>query len=185
LTCLFDSFILFFIFQFLVLSIDFVFDTILKKKKKKNPYFWFRELKWFLSKEQIGETKPIWHFCDLMAIRPFQSTFSLHTFFSLFRTPPNPFSSAAAATTTTTNFPQPYSILRRFTVSSSTSFSRPPRRPQLPPPPPPPPSDTLAHKIGKAIRLPGATSKARVYADINVVRPKEYWDYESLAVQWG
>ncbi|PNX72811.1 casein kinase ii subunit alpha chloroplastic-like [Trifolium pratense] len=113
-----------------------------------------------------------------MAIRPFQSTFSLHTFFSLFRTP-NPFSAA----TTTTNFSPPYSIFRRFTVSSSTSFPPPPRRPQ--PPPPPPPSDTLAHKIGKAIRLPGAASKARVYADINVVRPKEYWDYESLAVQWG
>lgn len=28
-------------------------------------------------------------------------------------------------------------------------------------------------------------SKARVYADVNVLRPKEYWDYESLAVQWG
>lgn len=28
-------------------------------------------------------------------------------------------------------------------------------------------------------------SKARVYADINVIRPREYWDYESLAVQWG
>jgi hypothetical protein len=28
-------------------------------------------------------------------------------------------------------------------------------------------------------------SKARVYADVNVQRPKEYWDYESLAVQWG
>ncbi|XP_054808960.1 casein kinase II subunit alpha-2 [Prosopis cineraria] len=28
-------------------------------------------------------------------------------------------------------------------------------------------------------------SKARVYADINVHRPKEYWDYESLTVQWG
>lgn len=28
-------------------------------------------------------------------------------------------------------------------------------------------------------------SKARVYTDINVVRPREYWDYESLAVQWG
>ncbi|VAH46514.1 unnamed protein product [Triticum turgidum subsp. durum] len=28
-------------------------------------------------------------------------------------------------------------------------------------------------------------SKARVYADVNVVRPKEYWDYEALAVQWG
>ncbi|XP_038970377.1 casein kinase II subunit alpha-like isoform X2 [Phoenix dactylifera] len=28
-------------------------------------------------------------------------------------------------------------------------------------------------------------SKARVYADVNVHRPKEYWDYESLTVQWG
>ncbi|KAG6774067.1 hypothetical protein POTOM_021416 [Populus tomentosa] len=28
-------------------------------------------------------------------------------------------------------------------------------------------------------------SKARVYTDVNVLRPKEYWDYESLAVQWG
>mmetsp|Transcript_35417 Transcript_35417/g.55297 ORF Transcript_35417/g.55297 Transcript_35417/m.55297 type:complete len:324 (+) Transcript_35417:174-1145(+) len=28
-------------------------------------------------------------------------------------------------------------------------------------------------------------SKARVYSDVNVTRPKEYWDYESIAVQWG
>ncbi|MBA0769011.1 hypothetical protein Gotri_017779 [Gossypium trilobum] len=28
-------------------------------------------------------------------------------------------------------------------------------------------------------------SKSRVYADVNVLRPKEYWDYESLVVQWG
>ncbi|XP_076932047.1 casein kinase II subunit alpha-like [Bidens hawaiensis] len=45
--------------------------------------------------------------------------------------------------------------------------------------------ETLAQKIGKAIRRPGAPSKARVYTDVNVVRPKEYWDYESLTVQWG
>ncbi|KAL3726187.1 hypothetical protein ACJRO7_031130 [Eucalyptus globulus] len=31
----------------------------------------------------------------------------------------------------------------------------------------------------------GSMSKARVYADVNVIRPKEYWDYESLAGQWG
>lgn len=48
-----------------------------------------------------------------------------------------------------------------------------------------PPPETLAQKIGKSIRRPGATSKARVYADVNVVRPKDYWDYESLTVQWG
>ncbi|XP_075475245.1 casein kinase II subunit alpha-2-like [Primulina tabacum] len=28
-------------------------------------------------------------------------------------------------------------------------------------------------------------SKARVYADVNVIRPKEYWDYENLIVQWS
>ncbi|XP_022884856.1 casein kinase II subunit alpha-2-like isoform X1 [Olea europaea var. sylvestris] len=28
-------------------------------------------------------------------------------------------------------------------------------------------------------------SQARVYTDINVQRPSDYWDYESLTVQWG
>jgi len=28
-------------------------------------------------------------------------------------------------------------------------------------------------------------SRARVYADVNVRRPREYWDYESLVVNWG
>mmetsp|Transcript_11633 Transcript_11633/g.16615 ORF Transcript_11633/g.16615 Transcript_11633/m.16615 type:complete len:379 (+) Transcript_11633:176-1312(+) len=28
-------------------------------------------------------------------------------------------------------------------------------------------------------------SKARVHSEVNVTRPKEYWDYESIAVQWG
>lgn len=27
-------------------------------------------------------------------------------------------------------------------------------------------------------------SKARVYTDVNVLRPREYWDYEALTVQW-
>ncbi|KAL9264882.1 Casein kinase II subunit alpha-4, chloroplastic-like protein [Drosera capensis] len=44
---------------------------------------------------------------------------------------------------------------------------------------------TLAQRIGKAIRRAGAASMARVYADVNVIRPKEYWDYESLVIQWG
>ncbi|OVA09322.1 hypothetical protein BVC80_897g29 [Macleaya cordata] len=47
------------------------------------------------------------------------------------------------------------------------------------------PTENLAQRIGKSIRRPGATSKARVYADVNVVRPKDYWDYETLTVQWG
>ncbi|OMO56506.1 hypothetical protein CCACVL1_26503 [Corchorus capsularis] len=46
-------------------------------------------------------------------------------------------------------------------------------------------AETLAQKIGKSIRRPGAPSKSRVYTDVNVVRPKEYWDYETLTVQWG
>ncbi|KJE96550.1 casein kinase subunit II [Capsaspora owczarzaki ATCC 30864] len=29
------------------------------------------------------------------------------------------------------------------------------------------------------------TSRARVYKDVNVHRPREYWDYESLVIQWG
>lgn len=32
---------------------------------------------------------------------------------------------------------------------------------------------------------PDMSSKARIYADVNLQRPKEYWDYESLTVQWG
>jgi len=33
--------------------------------------------------------------------------------------------------------------------------------------------------------LSAAMSRARVYADVNVHRPREYWDYESLQVTWG
>lgn len=32
---------------------------------------------------------------------------------------------------------------------------------------------------------PQLTFFARVYADVNVHRPREYWDYESLVVNWG
>uniref|UniRef100_A0A0K0D136 non-specific serine/threonine protein kinase n=1 Tax=Angiostrongylus cantonensis TaxID=6313 RepID=A0A0K0D136_ANGCA len=28
-------------------------------------------------------------------------------------------------------------------------------------------------------------SKARVYADVNPSRPREYWDYESHVIEWG
>ncbi|CAI0405571.1 unnamed protein product [Linum tenue] len=74
---------------------------------------------------------------------------------------------------------------------------RPKQKPQSQPLPSPPPllyhrlrslaptPDTLAQKIGKSIRRPGAPSKARVYPDVNVIRPKEYWDYETLTVLWG
>ena len=29
------------------------------------------------------------------------------------------------------------------------------------------------------------TAHSRVYADVNVHRPREYWDYEALTVNWG
>ncbi|KAK3020802.1 hypothetical protein RJ639_047674 [Escallonia herrerae] len=104
----------------------------------------------------------------------------------------------------------PVTSLRHFASRTPLSFPQRPKQPPQPPhpshrfrphrpkPPPPPPqpppnrlrpslsqSENLAQKIGKSIRRPGAPSKARVYADVNVVRPKEYWDYESLTVQWG
>lgn len=41
-------------------------------------------------------------------------------------------------------------------------------------------------KFGKAVRSKGGMmSRARVYADVNVTRPKDYWDYETLSIQWG
>lgn len=31
----------------------------------------------------------------------------------------------------------------------------------------------------------GVASNFRVYADVNVHRPRDYWDYEALTVNWG
>jgi casein kinase II subunit alpha len=40
--------------------------------------------------------------------------------------------------------------------------------------------------IGRPTRHPGgASSVARVYADVNSQQPKEYWDYEALDIEWG
>ncbi|KAM5576762.1 hypothetical protein ABKV19_007549 [Rosa sericea] len=76
-----------------------------------------------------------------------------------------------------------FPLLRRRIASSATPVTRPnPHRPQRPLYPP---NETLAQKICKSIRRPGAASKARIYSDVNVIRPKEYWDYEALTVQWG
>jgi hypothetical protein len=55
---------------------------------------------------------------------------------------------------------------------SSTSPARSPR------------TANLAQKIEKSVRRPSVMLKARVYTDVNVQRPKEYWDYETLTVQW-
>ena len=74
--------------------------------------------------------------------------------------------------------------------------SPPVSSPRLPPPLPPLEDDKsilLGPSIPNAtgnLEIPKVSaaapmSKARVFADVNVHRPKEYWDYESLTVQWG
>lgn len=45
-------------------------------------------------------------------------------------------------------------------------------------------SENLAQRIMKAVRRPGTPSKARVYADVNAQRDREYWDYESFDLKW-
>ena len=43
----------------------------------------------------------------------------------------------------------------------------------------------MSTRIGKAVRRATTPSKARVYAEANDEKPREYWDYEALSVQWG
>ena len=44
----------------------------------------------------------------------------------------------------------------------------------------------MAQRFSKAVRDQDMMlSRARVYTDVNVNRPKEYWDYEALQIQWG
>ncbi|KAF4375124.1 hypothetical protein F8388_017270 [Cannabis sativa] len=121
-----------------------------------------------------------------MAKRPFLFSHprtTTHTLFlSLFSLTPNLSLSSSSLSL------RPISLLRRIS-SSSALLSSPNHHRQKPShnrlPPLPLLPENLAQKIGKSIRRPGAASKARVYSDVNVIRPKEYWDYESLTVQWG
>ncbi|KAH6803873.1 Protein kinase superfamily protein [Perilla frutescens var. frutescens] len=85
------------------------------------------------------------------------------------------------------------SLLRR--IATTAAAQRPKQQinvnqQKAKPAPPPqlpilPMHDFMSQKIGKSVRHPGAPSVARVYPDVNLVRPKDYWDYESHAVQWG
>lgn len=45
----------------------------------------------------------------------------------------------------------------------------------------------MALRFNKATRTRDETlmSRARVYADVNVHKPQEYWDYENMQLQWG
>lgn len=42
---------------------------------------------------------------------------------------------------------------------------------------------TLIHN-NTSVRM-ALPSRARVYADVNSHKPREYWDYESYVVDWG
>ncbi|GLT68802.1 hypothetical protein SLA2020_410020 [Shorea laevis] len=137
-----------------------------------------------------------------MAIRPFPfiTTFLLqhrhrHPLSLLFRSSANKTAAAAASTTSTRVFPSlsvssyrrnprflPIYFFREIASKAPLSHQRHKGEQLL--------RElrgveNLAQKIGKSIRRPGAPSKARVYADVNVIRPKDYWDYETLTVQWG
>lgn len=39
--------------------------------------------------------------------------------------------------------------------------------------------------FGKLLICMATPSQSRVYADVNAHKPREYWDYESLLVEWG
>lgn len=132
-----------------------------------------------------------------MAVRPLQFIVSLcrpHQFYGFLS------SSSSLNLLSVHTTPCPIHLIRR--ISSPTPFfvlqQHQTQKPSSKPPPiaKSPPStqdlhpsvvvrDTMSQKIGKAVRLSGAASKARVYPDVNVIRPKEYWDYEGLTVQWG
>jgi casein kinase II subunit alpha len=43
----------------------------------------------------------------------------------------------------------------------------------------------MSTRIGKAIRRDAAASLSAVYAHANDEKPREYWDYEALTVEWG
>ena len=45
-------------------------------------------------------------------------------------------------------------------------------------------SDCIRLALFRRVKMPLA-SRARVYADVNSHRPREYWDYESHVVEWG
>ncbi|CAO2656821.1 Nn.00g056240.m01.CDS01 [Neocucurbitaria sp. VM-36] len=49
---------------------------------------------------------------------------------------------------------------------------------------PPPAQDTLDPKMALN-NTTGATSVARVYADVNANMPRSYWDYDSVNISWG
>ena len=42
-----------------------------------------------------------------------------------------------------------------------------------------------AAKLTSLYNTMSTTARSRVYSDVNVHRPREYWDYESHVIEWG
>lgn len=79
---------------------------------------------------------------------------------------------------------------QRLVVPAVSTLSEAPRREVattvVAAPAPPPPAAAAAAAPDQVPGVPyDKMSRARVYTDVNSKRPEEYWDYESLTVQWG
>lgn len=74
---------------------------------------------------------------------------------------------------------------RVFTASSScrSASGAPPTTAASSAPGPRPRRRAAPHK--PTTPPPAMQSRARVYADVNTNKPREYWDYEAVTVEWG
>lgn len=95
---------------------------------------------------------------------------------------------AAAASRVSTPTSSRHAVRRSSSNSNSVSFFKVAAAAAAsspPPPPPPPSSSSSSSSSSQQSQSFGMQSRARVYADANVDRPREYWDYEALTVEWG
>jgi len=43
----------------------------------------------------------------------------------------------------------------------------------------------MAQRFSKAVRKSGKRSEARLFADVNLHKPREYWDYDAFQIDWN
>jgi len=44
---------------------------------------------------------------------------------------------------------------------------------------------SMAQRFSKAVRKSGKRSEARLFADVNLHKPREYWDYDGFQIDWS
>lgn len=49
----------------------------------------------------------------------------------------------------------------------------------------PPPNSSATFNAGPSVSDISGIPLPKLYADVNVHKPREYWDYESLPIQWA